>query len=142
MCLDLDQPIQQYVASLKQIARTCKFSVKCKNTDCAGDVDYADEIVLDQLVKGLNDEDIQAKVLSMEEANFTTDKVEKLIIVEEHTKNSQKDSKSAEIGRLSTYKSDKRIPKESDRPCRNCGEKGHWYRDLPKEEKKCKAHRV
>ena len=30
---DLDQPIQQYMASLKQIARSCKFSVKCKNTD-------------------------------------------------------------------------------------------------------------
>ena len=136
-----DQPVQQYIANLNQVARTCKFSVKCPNAACAGIVDYSDEIVLDQLVNGLNDSDIQKKVLSIEEANFNMDKVEKLIIAEEASKNTQIETKSTELNRLSTYKKEKRDPKDYDKPCRNCGEKGHWYRDLVKDDKKkCKAH--
>ena len=65
-----DQPVQQFIASLKQVARTCKYSITCSNVACNTTVDYSQEMVLDQLVKGLNDSDIQRKVLSCREGDF------------------------------------------------------------------------
>ena len=91
-----DQPVQQYVATLKQVARTCQYTVKCPNSDCNGAVDYAQEIVLDQLVRGLNDTEIQRKVLSCKESEFTLDSVEKIIVAEESSKASQKESEACD----------------------------------------------
>ena len=93
-----DQPVQQYVASLKQIARTCQFNVKCTSDGCDTIVDYSQEIVLDQLVRGLNDEDVQKKVLACKEADFNLDAVEKVIIAGETSKATQKESRSTNAG--------------------------------------------
>ena len=92
-----DQPVQQYVAMLKSIARTCKYTVDCPGDNCDTRVDYSEEMVLDQLVRGLFDSEIQRKVLSCKEENFNLDYVEKIIISEESSKASQKDSKSTTL---------------------------------------------
>ena len=92
-----DQPVQQYVAMLKSIARTCKYTVNCPGDNCDTRVDYSEEMVLDQLVRGLFDSEIQRKVLSCKEENFNLDYVEKIIISEESSKASQKDSKSTTL---------------------------------------------
>ena len=60
-----EQPVQQYVAALKQIARTCQFLIKCSSQDCNTRVDYSHEMVLDQLVRGLNDSETQRKVCKL-----------------------------------------------------------------------------
>ena len=74
-----DQPVQQYVAMLKSIARTCKYTVDCPGDNCDTRVNYSEEMVLDQLVRGLFDSEIQRKVLSCNEENFNLQGVPKKI---------------------------------------------------------------
>ena len=140
-----DQPVQQYVSSLKQIARTCQYSVPCTRDGCNTRVDYSQEIVLDQLVRGLNDDEIQKKVLSTKEEEFNLDSVEKIIVAEESSKATQLESKGSQSGYvapMSTYKKNKKLNvNQSGGKCKNCGGQGHQYRDLPDDEKsKCRAH--
>ena len=149
-----DQPVQQYVASLKQIARTCQYSIKCSKEGCNTVVDYSSEMVLDQLIRGLNDDDIQKKVLSSREDDFNLTNIEKIIITEECSKTTQQESKSTlpsdQISALSTYKRNKRAmatpatptQKPTEQKCSNCGSDTHKsYRELPEEKKnECKAH--
>ena len=138
-----EQPVQQYVAALKQIARTCQFSIKCSNQDCNTRVDYSQEMVLDQLVRGLNDSEIQRKVLSCKEEDFNLDSVEKVVISEESSKASQIESKttpeSGHVASMSTYQKNK---KKAAKSCKNCGSSSHnntW--ELPESRKKeCKAY--
>ena len=147
-----DQPVQQYIAALKQIARTCKYRVKCSKDGCDQNVDYSNEMVLDQLVKGLNDDEIQKKVLSSKEDEFNLQNVEKIIVAEECSKATQKESKSTlpseQIAQMSAYKRNKRAmatqnQKQDSNNCKSCGEEGHKsYFDLPSSKKAdCKAHR-
>ena len=75
-----EQPVQQYVGMLKQAARTCQFIVKCTGEFCDKVCDYSEEMVLDQLVQGLNDDEVQKKVLALPETDFKLSQVEKLII--------------------------------------------------------------
>ena len=65
------------------------------------------------------------------------DEVEKLVIAEETSKNTQKESKSdtANLNRLSAYKQQNKFSKDADKSCRNCGEKCHRYRDLKQDDK-------
>ena len=147
------EPVQQYLATLKQTARICLFNFKCTapNDACDHVNNYEDEMVLDQLVNGLYDPDIQAKVLASQEENLTVEFVEKLVKAEELSKTSQKHSKSADgsiAGLSSTYKQGKKKKNaeadqknESEKTCFNCGNNGHFYRKLKGEEKKkCPAH--
>ena len=143
-----EQPVQQYVAVLKQIARTCQFSIECSKDGCDTRVDYSQEMVLDQLVRGLQDSEIQRKVLSCKEENFNLDAVEKLIVAEESSKASQKESKATEesgyISALSSYQKNKKMQQQkSAKSCKNCGSSTHNnYWELPESRKKeCKAHK-
>ena len=146
-----EQPVQQYVASLKQISRTCKFSIECSADHCNQKNDFSEEMVLDQLVQGLNDDEIQKKVLSIQEENFNLDHVEKLIMNEECGKATQKDSKvnDSTAAGLSTFKRNKRdqfknvAKKPNDenkkQSCYSCGSDSHKYGDL-KDKSECPAH--
>ena len=143
-----EQPVQQYVAVLKQIARTCQFSVECSREDCNTRVDYSQEMVLDQLVRGLQDSEIQRKVLACKEEDFNLDAVEKVVIAEESSKASQKESKATEesgyISALSSYQKNKKLQQQkSAKSCKNCGSSTHNnYWELPEGRKKeCKAHK-
>ena len=105
----------------------------CHSRVCNEICDFSEKMVLDQLVQGLNDEEIQKKVLAFKEEDFTLSKVEKLIITEECGKATQKESKTGEIlAPLSTF----RKQKNKERGSSNCGYKTHIsYRDLRKEDK-------
>ena len=108
-------------------------------------------MVLDQLVQGLNDDEIQKKVLSIQEENFNLDHVEKLIMNEECGKATQKDSKvnDSTAAGLSTFKRNKRdqfknvAKKPNDenkkQSCYSCGSDSHKYGDL-KDKSECPAH--
>ena len=87
-----DQPVQSFLASLKPIARNCKFQVTCTAEKCGQSVDFTDKMVLQQLIYGLADEDIQRKILAKPE--MTLKEAEKFVIGEESGKWSQLESKS------------------------------------------------
>ena len=74
-----DQPVKQYIGLLRQIARTCHFSMMCSSGTCKQKNDYSNEMVPDQLVQGLNDNEIHKKVLAYEEDEFNLDNIEKLL---------------------------------------------------------------
>ena len=147
-----DLPVQQYVSMLKSIARTCKYSVTCSTAACNTKVDYSHEMVLDQLVRGLNDTEIQRKVLACKEEDFNLDSVEKVIIAEESSKASQLESKASTqetgyVAPLTTYQRNKKMQyknaEKSNKSCKNCGSTTHQsYWELPDEKKReCKAHK-
>ena len=46
-----DQPVQSFLASLKPIARNCKFQVMCTADACKQSMDYTDTMVLQQTNK-------------------------------------------------------------------------------------------
>ena len=62
-----DQPVQSFLASLKPIARNCKFQMECTATTCKQTNDFTDKMVLTQIIYGLADEDIQRKILGKTE---------------------------------------------------------------------------
>ena len=81
------QPVQQYVDALKQIAKTCEFYITCDN--CNQRNDYSQEMVLDQLVQGLNGDKIKNKILAYQEEDFTLHNIEKLVMKENNEKHSR-----------------------------------------------------
>ena len=116
----------------------------CSAEGCDRLNNYSEEMVLDQLTMGLNDHNIQKKFLGCKEENFNLNFVERLVINQECSKATQKDSKVNDVmAPLSTFKRDKKAPgKQTGKKCTNCGSPSHpSYRDLKKEEKdKCLAH--
>ena len=60
---------------------------------CNTEIDYSNEMVLDQLILRLNDDNIQKKALSSQEEDFKLDTIEDKIITQESSKAMQKDSK-------------------------------------------------
>ena len=117
-----DQPVQTYLASLKPIARNCKFQVTCTAESCTQSVDYTDKMVLQQLIYGLADEEIQRKMLAKTE--MTLEEAVKFVIAEESGKWNQVDSKSDQqmAAGMSGYKS-QQVQKQ--KPCNRCGKKAH-----------------
>ena len=61
-----DEAITSFGPRLKPLARTGKFKEKCGE-----EVDYTDQMVLDNLIRSLADEDIKKKVLAKPEENCT-----------------------------------------------------------------------
>ena len=128
-----DQPVQQFIATLKQVARTCQYYVKCTSASCRATIDYSQEMVLDQLVRGLNDNEIQRKVLSCKEEDFNLDTVEKVIIAEESSRATQKESEPSTPGfvaPLSTFRKNKAQQNKAQIKCTNCGSEGHNFKEL------------
>ena len=76
-----DESITSFEKGTKPLARTGRFTEKCKG--CGGDVDYTDQIVLDNLIRGLADKDNKKKVLAMPEENCKLESVLKFVQAEE-----------------------------------------------------------
>ena len=68
-----DQLVKQYLGHLKQIARSCHFLMTCSSGTCEQKNNCRDEMVLYQLVQGLNDDEIQKKVLAYDKDEFNLD---------------------------------------------------------------------
>jgi tRNA G26 N,N-dimethylase Trm1 len=93
---------------LKPVARTGKFKEECQG--CNQQVDFTDQMVLDNIIQGLSDEDIKRKVLAMPESDCTLEKVIKFIEAEETGKYSLSDTKDlASVEGMSTYKKQQRV---------------------------------
>ena len=59
------------------MARIGKFQVECPG--CQQKVDYTDQMVLDNLIRGLADEEVKKKVLATPEVECTLPKILQLI---------------------------------------------------------------
>ena len=78
-----DETALNFETRLKPVARTGKFKVSgvCICTRQV-DLDYTDEMVLDNFVRGLADEEIKTKVFAMQEDDCTAERVLKVVEAE------------------------------------------------------------
>ena len=98
-----DEPITSFETRLKPVARTGRFQVEC--VACQGQADYTDEMVLDNLIRGLADEEIKRKVLATPETDCTLAKVLRFVEAEESGKYSLSDSKLFDsVSGMSSFK--------------------------------------
>ena len=116
-----EQPIQTYVASLKATARTCGYKMKCSDSQCNKVVDYTGAMVLQQMIRGLADEDIQRKLLAKSE--MTLEEAEKFVMAEESGKWSTLESgpEPQMAAGLSNYSKQQWQPLQKDKNCFKCG---------------------
>ena len=61
--------INNYLAALKDLATQCEYTVNCNSCNAA--TDYSEEVISDQLAKGLSDEDILDVLIGDEKTNRT-----------------------------------------------------------------------
>ena len=136
-----DQPVQQYNAKLKLTARTCCFSITCTRAHCNTSIDYSNKMVLDQLIHGLNDDNIQRKVLSSQEEDSNLEEVEKIIVVQECSQATQKESRLNLLSEQITPTTPKR-KQDHIKKCLSCGSEEHGsYTKFSLENKnECKAN--
>ena len=60
-----EEPIAVTIGRLKRSAANCGFKIKCNNEECNHEVDFSDEMIAIQLIRGLSDPSIQEEVLSI-----------------------------------------------------------------------------
>ena len=106
-------------------------------------MDYTDAMVLQQLIYGLADEQIQRKLLAKPE--MTLGEAEKLIIAEESRKWSQVDSKSDQqmAAGMSSYKSQQvqQQQVQKQKTCNRYGRKAHSKEEpCPASEVQCRIY--
>ena len=136
-----DEAITSFETRLKPLARTGKF--KEKSGACGEKEDYTDQMVLDNLIRGLADDDIKKKVLAIPEENLTLEKVLQFVQAEEIGKLSLSDSKVLElVAWLSEYKLRQKVEgfpeQQVFKGCRFCAGKSRHSKDkCPANEKKC-----
>ena len=110
MAQDEDESVTAFETRLKPVARTGRYRVKCAAPGCGEECDYTAEVVLDNLIRGLADEEIQRKVLALPDEDCTLAKVVKFVEAEEMGRQSMRDTKdiSGDIGALSSYRLQRR----------------------------------
>jgi hypothetical protein len=66
-----DETITSYETRMKPVARTCKFQEECTKCKCKLPVDFTDQMVLDNLIRGLANEEVKRKLLDKPEEERT-----------------------------------------------------------------------
>ena len=61
--------VNNYLAKLRGMARQCHYEVQCSS--CNAQTDYSEEVIRDQLVRGLYDQDIVADLIGDEKTDRT-----------------------------------------------------------------------
>ena len=69
---------------MKATARTCGIKIKFTDEVCDQMVDYTNTMVLQQMIRGLADEEIQRKLLA--KSDLTMEEAEKFVMAEESGK--------------------------------------------------------
>ena len=79
--------IRNFHASLKGQAKLCQFKVSCP--DCQTVVDYSEEVILDQLVRGISDREILADLLGETKSRRRLNRVQSAVNKQTQSSNPQ-----------------------------------------------------
>ena len=86
---DLGEPITSYVARLKGLASSCEYySTRSCTSGHEVTINYADDIIRDVVVTGINDTEIQADILGHTNQDMTLEELVKFIEAKEDGKKS------------------------------------------------------
>lgn len=79
------EPVTNYIAKLKGQAKTCSFVITCTEETCQHEVNYSEEMIAHQLLRGLLDSSVQEKVfaLAATDKDLSLKKMEEFIIAQE-----------------------------------------------------------
>ena len=140
--------IRTFLANLRGQASLCKFVAKCTETNCTHTYDYSNEIIKDNLIRGISDPEILADLLGDAKTDRTLDEVVNFVAQKEQgkaTRHAVGDSTGAMIQtRERTQPPTAPPPKEwhkSDRSkCWACGGPSHGQKnDRATRMQKCPA---
>ena len=107
--------INNYLATRKDLATQCEYTVSCNSCNAA--TDYSEEVISDQLVRGIADEDILADLIGEEKTDRTLLEMVEFIARKEQAK-LERDQISVENAAASVVKQD--TPTGSRTKCKNC----------------------
>ena len=104
-----DTPLS-FVTRLKPVSRTGKFKVSVVGICTCGshvpvELNYTDQMVLDNFVRSLADKESKTKVFALQEEDCTADNILKVVEAKELGRSSVKDTKHlSDVQTLSSYK--------------------------------------
>ena len=135
---DKGEPVRKFAGRVRSLAAVNGYSIKCTNAECGRDVSYTEAVIMDQLIAGLADTEIQKDVLSHTEADtWDLEKLLKYVEGKESGLASQGLMSGSGGGGVSVVNPSQHRGQGQGQPkCRNCGEKH------PRGPGKCKASGV
>ena len=127
-------PIRNHLATLKGLARQCEYTIKC--TNCNTMVDFSQEVIQDQLIRGLNDPDIVSDLLGDVTVNRTLEEVIEFVGRKEQAK-----AESSTVSVEQTVSAVKSAPDtpHSKPPCKHCKGPSHGPETRQVRRDKCPA---
>ena len=130
--------VNNFLANLKGLARQCDFTVTCSG--CEAKTDYSEEVIGDQLVRGLDDQDILADLLGDDKIDRTLKEMVEFIARKEQAK-LERGSVSCETPSTSAVRVAKTPTTSSSRPttCRHCKGGSHGPDDMKTRKSSCPA---
>ena len=133
-----EEPVGKFISRVKGQAKVCDFTVKCTKEGCTTVVSYSDQLCSHVIVRGLEDSDIQERVLALAatEENLDLKKITEFIHAQETGARSRKLlSGDTSLNKLSQYKQEQRgrsntLPEKPDLKikCHYCGNPGHGFK--------------
>ena len=137
-----EEPVAVTLARLRGAAANCGFKIKCSKDGCAQEVDYSEDMIAYQLVRGLADTLIQEEVLSKEATNpnMALEDIVKLIEAKEQSKRSQTLLGGGILSSIKHEFKDKRGKARGFKKCYNCGLNEHGISRSEK-QRFCKAYK-
>ena len=152
-----EEAASKFISRVKGQAKVCEFKVTCPAEECGQEVSYSDKLCSHVIVRGLEDSDIQERVLALAatEQELDLKRVTEFIYAQETGRESRKMlSGAGALNKMSQYQQDKRgrsntMPGNSDKPskdkCYYCGNTGHGHKSsaevrknsCPAFDKKC-----
>ena len=140
--------IRTFLANLRGQAALCKFTAKCTEAHCTHVFDYSNEIIKDNLIRGISDPDILADLLGDPKADRSLEEVVNFVSQKEQgkaTRSAVGDSAGA-INQLKTKpQSETSKPKfnvknDNKGKCWACGGPSHGHKnDRTTRSQKCPA---
>ena len=122
-------PIRSFLATLRGQASLCQYTASCKESGCNHTYDYSDEIIRDNLIRGIADPEILADLLGDSKTDRTLDETVAFIAQKEQAKSTRAamgDSASAMSHPFQRGKTQSQASSgSSEAKCWACGEARH-----------------
>ena len=69
---DRGETVRKFAGRVKSLASVSGYTVKCSKVGCNTDVTYQEPVVIDQVIRGLSDSEIQKDVLARDRTDLET----------------------------------------------------------------------
>ena len=126
--------VNNYLAALRGQSRQCQYEVQCSS--CNAQTDYSEEVILDQLIRGLHNQDIVADLIGDEKTDRTLLETVEFIARKEQA-TLERTQVGVESDSVSAVK--QTTPASSRKKCRFCQGESHGADTGQVRREKCPA---